>query len=196
VNLIYHAPNVNSDGMLAKFANGWWFSSIISAQSGYPITPVLGSDRALQNDTQESERPNLDPSFNRSTAILGTPAKWFDPTMFDVPVAGHLGNSGRGILSGPGFENIDFSIVKDTKVRWLGEAGSMQFRTEFFNLFNHANFALPVATVWSATGSAATVAAGRIGVGTAGLAAFGTAGQISSTVTNSRQIQFALKLIF
>jgi hypothetical protein len=198
VNMIYHAPNLRSDGVVSKFANGWWVSSIVSAQSGYPFTPLLGIDRALQNDSGESERPNLDPSFNRNTVIEGTIKQWFNPTMFDVPAAGTLGTAGRDILSGPGFLNVDFSLVKDTKAAFLGEAGNIEFRAEVFNLMNHANFANPGTTVFSPGGAVSSFPAGQIGTTVAGIAlpAFSTAGNITSTVTNSRQIQFAVKILF
>jgi hypothetical protein len=193
VNFIYHAPTIQSDGMLSKFTNGWWFSSILAAQSGYPITPTLGSERALQSSIYSTERPDYASTYNHSSVVLGKVSEWFDPTMFSVPLAGHLGNSGRGDVTGPGLTNLDFSIVKDTKVGLLGEAGSVQFRAEMFNLLNHANFNLPTATVWS-SGSPASAPAGQLGG--AGGAPFATAGQITSTVGNSRQIQFALKLLF
>ena len=113
--------------------------------------------------------------------------------MFDVQTAGTFGNEGRGILSGPGLENVDFSIVKDTKAAFLGEAGNIEFRTEMFNLLNHPNFALPSASLWTA-GTPTTSAAGQIG--TTANPALSTAGQITSTIQNSRQIQFALKILF
>ena len=122
INFIYHAPTIGSEGLMSKAVNGWWFSSIISLQSGYPITPTLGSDRALQNDMQESERPDYAASYSKGAALIGTPAEWFNPTMFSLPKAGTLGNKeSRGILRGPGLENVDFSIVKDTKAAFLGE---------------------------------------------------------------------------
>jgi hypothetical protein len=94
--------------------------------------------------------------------------------------------------------NLDFSANKDFKFAKLGEQGLVEFRAEMFNIVNHTNYANPNATVWTAAGSAlsGTPAGGQIGSGPAGLAAFATAGQISGTTTNSRQIQFALKVVF
>ena len=74
---------------------------------------------------------------------LGTVARYYDPCAFSNPVAGVLGNLGRNTLRGPGFEDVDFSLVKDTSVRQLGEAGSVEFRAEVFNILNHPDFALP-----------------------------------------------------
>src|ERR1700733_4468867 len=56
-NMIYHAPNIRSDALAAKFLNGWWLSSIVSGQAGYPFSPTVSSDRELQNASNISERP-------------------------------------------------------------------------------------------------------------------------------------------
>ncbi len=193
-NMIYHIPNVPWKSFASGFLNGWWMSSIISAQSGYPFSATLNSDRALQGAGFVTLRPDIGPTFDKDKVIKGTVAQWFDPTMFSLPVAGHLGNAGRNILPGPGLFNVDFSLVKDSKVKWLGEAGAVQFRAETFNILNHANFNLPSTTaVWSASAPASGVAGP---IGSTGIPQFATAGQITSTVNNSRQIQLALKLIF
>jgi hypothetical protein len=99
-----------------------------------------------------------------------------------------VGNATRGILRGPDLGEWDFSIVKDTAVPLLGKQGSVQFRTEIFNILNHTNFGMPAsATVfnWGYFGSGSVSASTTRGVG-----------QITTTATTSRQIQFALKLIF
>ena len=91
-----------------------------------------------------------------------------------APVIGDgtgFGNSGMGIVQGPGQFNFDFSVAKNTR---LFEKQSLQFRAEFFNIFNNVNFALP--------GNNMTVP--------------GTVGRITSTSTGPRVIQFALKYLF
>jgi hypothetical protein len=115
--------------------------------------------------------------------------------MFDLQPAGELGNSGRGILRAPGAVNFDFSAVKDTKVGLLGEAGSVEFRAEFFNILNHPNWGFPAnASVWS-SGTPTTLPAGQIGSSSVPVG-FSNPSAISTTSNNSRQIQVALKLIF
>jgi hypothetical protein len=99
-----------------------------------------------------------------------------------------LGNVGRNRIRGPDFRNLDFSIVKNTAVKWLGEAGKVEFRTEIFNVLNHANYALPGRLV---TNGALASAPGNTSENPSS-----TAGQILSTVGTSRQIQFALKILF
>jgi hypothetical protein len=89
-----------------------------------------------------------------------------------------IGNGGRNEIVGPGLVNVDFSLVKNNYIK---EKFNVQFRAEFFNIFNHSNFSSPIAndTLFDQTG--APVAG---------------AGLITQTSTTSRQIQFALKLIF
>jgi hypothetical protein len=109
--------------------------------------------------------------------ILGGPNQYFDPNAFIVPAAGTYGYVGRDTLTGPGLAQLDLSLVKSTP---LSEKLRLQFRTEFFNILNHANFATPNTVVFS---SASTTPAPAAGV-------------ITSTASTSRQIQFGLKLLF
>jgi len=208
VNLIYHAPNIKSDRLWAAPLHGWWFGTIVSAQTGFPINVLNGTDRSLQNNTNVSSRPNLDPSFNPDTVITGSPLGWFNTTMFDLPPAGTLGNAPRNVLRGPKLRNVDFSLNKDTHVKWLGEAGNVQFRAEVFNLFNHPNFLAPPGTIWSSRNPGidpSFTAANpngqfvdpRFGNGSlTGPKATPTSGVITQTATKSREIQFALKIVF
>ena len=68
---------------------------------------------------------------------------WYDPCAYYLQPQGFLGNEGRNSLRGPGFNMLNFSVVKDTALGFLGEGGKLEFRAEFFNLFNHTNFASP-----------------------------------------------------
>jgi hypothetical protein len=106
---------------------------------------------------------------------LGNPNQWFNPAAFLPPVTGTYGNVGRDVLFGPGLADLDFSALKMTS---LTERIKLQFRAEFFNILNRANFGSPNAVVFS---SATTTPAP-------------TAGVITSTSTTSRQVQFGLKL--
>ena len=114
-----------------------------------------------------------------TATILGTVR---DPCAFAIPAAGFLGTSGRNILRTPGFANLDFSLAKDTALGFLGESGKLEFRAEFFNILNRVNFAVPNRTVFAASADVQ--------------APLATAGQITSTVGTSRQIQLALKILF
>ena len=109
--------------------------------------------------------------------ILGSPNQYFNPDAFIVPPNGTYGNVGRDTFIGPGLATFDFSLLKDTRIT---EKLGLQFRAEFFNILNHANFNTPnLITFTSATGVPSP-----------------TAGVITSTSTTSRQIQFGLKFIW
>ncbi len=211
-SVIYRIPDLlKSQGWTAKTLNGWWISTIVSVQDGYPLNLLIGN-RSLSNNPNAagaaSDRPNLDPSFDPATVITHDINNWYNESMFDLPVAGTLGTAPRNLLRGPGLENWDFALNKDTKADFLGEQGNIQFRVEFFNLMNHPNFANPNATINSLStpasiqcgpnyattscqfkNSATKPTVGAIGINS-------TAGQITSTITRSRQIQLSLKLIF
>ncbi len=153
---------------------GWQVNSIVSLLDGFPFTPVIGSNRSGDGDTRNPDRPSLNPSFS-GPVVLGNPNQWFNPNAFILPTAGTYGNLGRGVYSGPGLANVDFSLFKNTAIT---ERTTLQFRAEFFNLLNRTNFGTPNATVFSS---------GAISP---------SAGLITSTATTSRQIQFCLKLLF
>jgi hypothetical protein len=200
-NVIYHVPDLKSDAFYAKPLHGWWLGSIISWQTGYPMTPVDGiADRSLQNNVDTNDRPNLDPSFNPATVVTGNPNQWFNPTMFDLQTAGTLGNAGRGIFRGPKLADADVSVNKDTRLKWLGEQGTVQFRAEMFNILNHANFAAPSGTLTLQNSISSTaiaqVADAQYGIPGSQLAVAPSFGAVTRTTTKSRQVQLALKIIF
>ena len=192
-NAIYRLPQLaNSGGLLDKVVNGWWTSGILSIQSGYPFSPVLQANRSRsQVGAAQGDRPDFLPGRRRDSIILGGPDRYFDPTAFSIQPAGFLGTAGRNILRGPGFATLDFSVVKDRPVRFLGEAGKLEFRTEFFNLLNRPNFTTP--GVGQSGGNAAAVVFAGVSDAEAPLS---TVGRITSTASTSRQIQFALKVLF
>lgn len=163
-------------GWSNKLASGWSISGIQTLQSGLPFTPQLGFNPTNNGDTRNPIRPSWNPSFT-GNVILGGPTQYFNPAAFVVPPNGTYGNSGRDTLTGPGMAELDVSALKVTA---LTERVNLQFRAEFFNVANHANFATPNAVVF--TSASSTPAS--------------TAGVITSTSTTSRQIQFGLKLLF
>ena len=116
----------------------------------------------------------LRPDVNGPIKILGSVDAWFDTSVF-APVA-RFGNLGRNVVIGPTFNNTDFSITKTTK---LNERFRLQLRAEIFDLFNHANFGQPGNVV--GTPSFGRITNTRFPTGESG---------------SSRQIQFALRLIF
>jgi hypothetical protein len=157
-----------------RLISGWQWNGSVAVQSGFPFTPLVGSNSSGTGDTQIPDVPNWNPDFH-GRLILGRPDQWFDPRAFLIPTAGTFGNVGRGQLTGPKLTNFDMSLFKKFNI---DEKRSLQFRAEAFNIFNHANFGSPNAVIFSGNSFSSS------------------AGVITSTSTTSRQIQFALKLLF
>lgn len=157
-----------------RAVNGWQVGVITQAQSGSPLTPTIAS--VVGPGVTLTLRPDLAAPFQ----IAGDPAQWFvDRTVFVSPcTAGvcHPGDMARDAVRGPDFVNTDFNVTKDTK---LTEKTNLQFRAEFFDLFNHPNFGNPVL-------AAGTANFGRITSTRFPTGDFGSA----------RQVQFVLKLTF
>ena len=107
---------------------------------------------------------------------------YFNPNCFTQEAFGTLGNFGREGLVGPGLVNLDFGILKSTKIR---ENVNLQFRAELFNILNHTNLSYPASSLFTGTPSA-TATLGRVS----------TAGQITTYASPSREIQLGLKLVF
>jgi len=169
-------------GWSGKLVSGWSVASILTIQSGFPFTPQLSYNPSNNGDTRNPVRPFLNPNFT-GPVVTGNPSQWFNPAAFLAPAvnSGFYGNVGRDTYIGPGLATWDFSVLKDTAIR---ERLNLQFRAEIFNLLNRANFNTPNLIVF--TPPTATNPTGLSG----------TAGAITSTSTTSRQIQFALKLLW
>jgi len=117
-----------------KLASGWQLNTIVTAMSGQPI----GIITAGFNGFNGRQRPDVVPGVPQ--ILGGSPANgYINPLAFATP-SGEDGNLGRDAVYGPGFWNIDFSVTKDTH---LTEQLVLQLRAEFFNIFNHPQFALP-----------------------------------------------------
>jgi Carboxypeptidase regulatory-like domain/TonB dependent receptor len=173
LSAVYLMPFQGRGAFLSRLVQGWSVSPIVNLQSGNPFSPII----------QVTDKRGSLEAFNRPFLVPGVPLilpnpspdQWINPAAF-VRQATGFGDAGRNILTGPGFADTDLSIAKDTKIR---ERVKLQFRSEAFNLFNHPNFGQPQNNL-----------------------AVATFGQITATRTirgdlgSSRQIQFALKLLF
>jgi Carboxypeptidase regulatory-like domain/TonB dependent receptor-like, beta-barrel len=186
------------------FAN-WQLAGIITSMSGLPIDIVdtgAGSFYGLSGGSAPLARPNLvgDPFSNVPAGYFFNPAAFARPVILAgqvIPSSGgtavagaagtDLGNVGRNILRGPRQNNVDFSVIKRFRIT---ESKNLEFRTEFFNLFNHVNYANPISDLNAVASSGGTIdAAGRV-------TNPGSFGRIISTSNNPRLIQFALKFNF
>lgn len=116
--------------------DGWNVNSIIQVRSGLPVNPTV------QGGTFGgfAFRPNRVPGVDTRCPAYSLPNCQFNTAAFTIPPAGVFGNSGRNILRGPSFAQVDMSIGKNTR---FAENRSLQLRVEFFNLFNKTNFADP-----------------------------------------------------
>jgi len=163
---------------------GWSVNSIVDVQSGFPFTPQLSYNPANNGDSRNPVRPFLNPALT-GPVVLGNPSQWFNPNAFIAPPSnsGFYGNLGRDTYTGPGLATWDFSVLKDTR---LTERTSLEFRAEIFNLLNRTNFNTPnlIVDVLQAAPNATFPEQSP------------TAGQITSTSTTSRQVQFGLKLLW
>jgi hypothetical protein len=186
-NALYQLPKIGFGGISGTLLNSWKVAGIISVRSGLPFTPVLSANRSRSRVRGNNpDRPDRVLGRMPSDIILGGADRYFDPLAFTIQPAGFLGTSGRNDLQGPGMFNLDIAISKDVPIPFMGEEGRLEFRAEAFNLLNRANLNIPNAgrTVYTATGTAANTVP------------LVTAGQIDRTVTSSRNLQFALKLLF
>ncbi|HEY0097512.1 MAG TPA: TonB-dependent receptor [Pyrinomonadaceae bacterium] len=134
---------LSDEGFLTTLLSGFQFNGIVTLQTGRPFTVALLSEIDNSNTGRSTlgfganDRPNVagDPNVaNR------TPERWFNTQAFVFPAFGTFGNSGRNTLDGPGYQNVNASLLKNTR---LGERVNLQLRLEAFNLFNHPNFNLP-----------------------------------------------------
>jgi hypothetical protein len=165
---------VDGNPWMKKLFGSWQVSGIETLQSGLPFTPQLSYNSSNDGDTRNPVRPSWNPNFT-GQVIQGGPNRYFNPAAFIQPLPGTYGNAGRNILQGPGLAETNVSLGKKFS---LSERLELQFRSEFFNEFNHTNFNTPNPVVFaSASGGPSP-----------------TAGVITSTSTTSRQIQLGLKL--
>jgi hypothetical protein len=219
VNASWLLPTIKSVPAVVGWAvNGWELGGILKLNDGPPFTPTFGTaggDPLGLNSTDPWAFPDrLSGPGCSSLVNPGNPNNYIKTQCFSVPSAPSMafwtascdptpftdnngnpvavpfpqcfnlrGNAGRNILPGPGLVNLDFSLFKNNPVRRISETFNVQFRAEIFNILNHANFALPVepdnTDVFDNTG-----------------APTGTEGLLTTTTTSSRQIQFALKVVW
>ena len=190
LNLIQSLPfdRVNSFRRLGeKLTKGWLLLNITAISSGLPFSVYSGIQQTGAG-AGGADRPDLaaQPNFSTGRTVredyFGRGAA--NPSFFDIPINipggtgpnhGRFGTLGRDTFRGPGFQDYDFALIKDTSVghRGTNELGILEFRAEFFNIFNIVDFGLPTNTL--------------LGSG------FGI---INHTAGPSRQIQFSLKLIY
>jgi Carboxypeptidase regulatory-like domain/TonB dependent receptor len=209
LNLTWEVPSPRIESALSKTAlSGWQLVALYKASTGQPFTPILGGDPLGTKLDQTGELPSRVEGPACQTLInRGNPRHYINAQCLTLPTAPNsfagqcatfvgasgpapsgsvfcanlFGNLGRNVLIGPGLAKLDFSVIKNNFVKRISESFNVQFRAEFFNILNHANFASPTdnLTVFDQIGRPVS-----------------SAGLITSTQTTSRQIQVALKVIW
>jgi hypothetical protein len=207
VNYLWDAPTPkNWEGVIGSHVlGGWELGGIISAKTGVPITPLIAGDPLGTRSSDPFAYPNrLKGPGCESPVNSGNASNYIKLSCFALPVAPNslmtqcvpfgfpkapiagtcanlVGNAGRNSVVGPGLVNVDFSLFKNNYIQRISETFNVQFRADFFNILNRANFATPVDNETLFTQAGTPV---------------GGAGAIDQTSTTSRQIQFALKVIW
>jgi hypothetical protein len=224
INGLWQVPEVKSlSGAAARFVNGWELSSIFRVNDGVPFTPTFGTsgaDPMGMKGTDPWAFPNRLSGTGCATAVNpGNPNNYINTSCFSLPTAPNLafwqancdttspkiyfdpvlqkltpepypycfnlrGNAGRNTLIGPGLLNLDFSVYKNNYVPRISETFNAQFRVEMFNILNRANYTVPPGPTNTDIFTSTGVPNGSAGV------------LSSATATISREIQFALKLVW
>ena len=175
-NYIYTFPGMKGSAVAEHLTGGWEISGIVTAQTGQPFSVLTGLDQSSTG--LGDDRANVSGNPNSGPHSV---AQFFNTAAFSINAPLTFGDSGRNIVTGPGFIDVDFALMKNTVIT---ERLKMQFRAEFFNILNHPNFALPNNVLSSPSFGALyqtpDVAQNNVGLGSGG----------------PRLIQFGLKFIF
>jgi hypothetical protein len=190
ISFSYPLPFQFQSRAASAVLGGWEISGISTVTSGRPFTVRTGFDHDHNGDGGDGDRPDIIPGGvqNPTSGVtsgcggiaggeeLGTPDRWYDPCQFQLSREGFFGNSGRNTVLGPGLFSVDFSVHKNIA---LTESANLQFRAEFFNILNRANFGLPITAGFETNGNRLP-----------------TAGIVNDTTTTAREIQLGLKIVF
>ena len=206
LSYVWELPSPKSGGLAQYVLGGWQLGGIFTVSTGTPFSVLIAGDPVGQGGDPWPFPDRLTgPGCTGNPVNSGNPTDYVKLNCFTPPVApasfaamcqpaapsvaavipntcmNLFGNAGRNSLIGPGFTNLDFSIFKNFSVPRISENFKVQFRAEFFNVFNHPNFQSPLDNNYLLNQDGTPV---------------GGAGTIDSTTNDSRQIQFALKVIF
>jgi hypothetical protein len=220
VNGIWQVPTPKSlTGFVGGVVSGWQLQSIFKMNDGIPFTATYGTGgdpQGLLNSDDWAYPDRLTGPGCTSLVNPGNPNNYIKTQCFTIPSAPTMaywtancdkfppsmqpssgpavaavfpqclnlrGNSGRNIMTAPGLINLDFAVFKNNHIRRISETFNIQFRAEMFNILNRANFAPPVL-------------ANQTDIFNADTTPNTSAGQILSTITDPREVQFGLKVIF
>jgi hypothetical protein len=189
--------NRSNSGVLQGGQGDWVNINTPALLAAYPCTSTPGHPATGPDTNPCAYQPIV---YNPNTVITGKPDQWINQAMFSITpnctgpgltncskTIGQLGDAGRNILSGPPERDWDFSVVKDTKLGFLGEGGVLQFRAEFFNILNHPSFSGAGINTFLFSGNPGDTPFSEKPQGT----------RVNRQLDNNqREIQFALRLEF
>ncbi|MGH9681019.1 MAG: carboxypeptidase regulatory-like domain-containing protein [Candidatus Acidiferrales bacterium] len=214
LSFTWQIPGPKNGSEFADFAlDGWQVGGLYKASTGQPFTPIFGGDPVGTKLDETGLVPSVlpgcqltDPNFKKNILC----PVFINPNCFALPsvptsalaslpygcapfpgasaatsgqtyCANLRGNLGRNVVIGPGLSKLDFSVFKNNQIRRISETFNVQFRAEIFNIMNRANFSSPTDNLEIFDPSGGPTSSG---------------GQLTSTQTTSRQIQFAIKLMW
>ncbi|MEG9434813.1 TonB-dependent receptor [Edaphobacter sp. HDX4] len=141
-SIVYQIPfPQEANPILRSVFSNWGVNSLVQLSSGNPFTVVTGRDASLTG--VNFDRPNVIGIPYRASYLNKTDkiTRYFNTAAFTANLPGTYGNAGRNIISGPGLANVNLSLVRTFPI--TEHLGALQFRAEFFNALNHANFGQP-----------------------------------------------------
>ncbi|HUH64532.1 MAG TPA: hypothetical protein VLZ50_16110, partial [Terracidiphilus sp.] len=135
-------PMLNQRGVAGAVAGNWELTTTALARTGFPVNVLMPSSYIAPDGASGTERPDLAPGVSLTPPGGKTVAQWINPAAFATP-AGEFGTAPRDLARGPGTWQID---VGASKVISLPERGQIEFRSEFYNIFNHPQLGQPQST--------------------------------------------------
>lgn len=144
---VWQIPQMGVHPALSPIVNGWMVNSIVTWQSGFPFSIMSGRDNSFTGINRDrADFTGGDASLGSGRSHGEMAARYFDTSKFTTNAIGTFGNSLKNMLRGPGYFNTDFALLKVTRVSGV----DVQFRAEFFNVFNTVSFNAPNNNVSSA----------------------------------------------
>src|SRR5580704_9528394 len=181
-------PYLNQPGVWRSIAGSWEVTSMVVARTGFPVNVTIDrSSSAVPDGNTTDQRPDLLPGVSLTPSGGKTIGQWINPAAFAAPAVDAFGDAPRNIARGPGAWQIDLGIGKQIP---LTERTHLEFRTEFFNIFNHPQYGLPQSDI-------SPYLAGQLGVFGSIIQTVNTTTPVSPVGTGTpREIQFMLRIAF
>jgi hypothetical protein len=178
-------PYLNQPGIVNRIAGHWELTSTVVARTGFPVNVTI--DRTAPDGDTADQRPDRVPGVSLLPPGGRTVGRWINPAAFVAPAAGTFGDTPRDVARGPGAWQMDLGIGKHIPV---SERVALDFRSEFFNIFNHPQYGLPQSDI-------SPYLAGEQGVFGNILSTVNTTTPVSPVGTGTpREIQFSLRVAF